>query len=523
MSTFPILLIAIIVVLLIFAVVAHSKSVISQRQRYDQGRQIAKEREATVAILGLAQKAISTDISDQAFLSIFVEYAQRSLLATGGAVMISEDDGSLGGCAITGIFPPMKEVTRQVEEQLLAHAKKHTEFFKDLSIPDGIKIFSNFCGDKGYAYFSSDNIPEIFPKRFKKVAPMLALAPVVLKHKTIAFVLVVSRDEFDEHKLSEEDAKYLTRLNEIAAMSIGSIRIFCEKREYEKHVETAREEGMLQVSAGIIHNIGNAITVAKLNVDEMRSKYPDDVESPEQLIIEAMIPEVEKAIRENRIQDFLTKDSSGSQYMIIIRELLSHISARTEDMIRLVRSLKDKLNHISEIIELQQRFVGELGTENMVSLGSVVDSAIKIFEESFNKYGVRIEVNVKESLPEILIDTSMMTQVFMNILKNAVEAMESEKTDKKRFIRIKLEDQEVEGKKFIAAALTDNGPGMSQEVLKKLFEFGFSSKEKHHHSRGYGLHSCNETVKKYGGSIKVDSKLGEGSTFTILLPVREKH
>lgn len=519
MSTFA-LLIIVIIIALVFLILQHAKVVISKRMFYEQSRQIAKEREATAAILGLAQKSISEDMSDETFLSSFAEYAQRTLLAMGGAVILVEKEGMLKGCAVTGIFPPLKEVPRQVEQQLLAHAKKHTDFFRENTISFTAKQLNELCKEKGYAYFK-DEFPKIFPPEFKKNAPCTLLAPIYINGEAIAYMIIVSREEFDEHTLSDDDGKYLIRLNEIASLSLEGIRVFREKKEYEEQLQTAREEGMLQVSTGILHNIGNAVTVAKLTILELGEKYPDEL--PENLILDKVIPEIERRVKDGTIVEFLTRDPLGSGYMEITKELLQHNLTREGEIKKLINSLADKLHHISEIIELQQRFVGELGTENMASLVSVIVSSVKIFEETCNKQGVEIKLELDEKAHEVLIDTSMMTQVFINLIKNAVEAMEDEKPDKKRLLVVSLAEEKINDNLYVVSRVRDNGPGISEENSQRIFDFGFSTKrETKKVTRGYGLHSCKETVEKYGGVISVESKVGEGSTFVIKLPVNVK-
>jgi len=76
---------------------------------------------------------------------------------------------------------------------------------------------------------------------------------------------------------------------------------------------------------------------------------------------------------------------------------------------------------------------------------------------------------------------------------------------------------------MVVVEVKDNGPGIPEEIRSKIFSFGFSTKDKNKASRGYGLHSCMDTVKKYGGTLALDSKLGEGTTFRISLPVSERH
>jgi signal transduction histidine kinase len=118
----------------------------------------------------------------------------------------------------------------------------------------------------------------------------------------------------------------------------------------------------------------------------------------------------------------------------------------------------------------------------------------------------------------------MMTQVIINLIKNAVEAMEAEglATKKEHYLEIILKEEKISNKDMVVIEVKDNGPGVPDELRNMMFKFGFSTKEKSKVSRGYGLHSCMDTVKKYGGDIALESKVGEGSTFKITLPVGER-
>lgn len=517
-----IMLILAIIGLLTTAFIQQGRVTIANRQRYNQSRQMAKEREATAAILGLSGDAINTDISDEAFLSGFIAYADRAIQGSGAAVMTVDRSNVLQGCAIAGTFPPLREVPVQVEQQLLAHPKKHIEFFKELQIPFTVEQIEKACGKKDYAFFHK-NFPEWLPPRFSKLSPRMLLSPIRLKSKIVAVVMIVSGDDFDMHKIIDEDGQYLVRLNEIATLSLKGIRAFRERREYEEQIQTAREEGMLQVSAGIIHNIGNAVTVAKLTVHDLADKMPEGSEHPEFFILKEMLPRMEQEIKAGNLQKFITEDEAGKQYLDIIRELLQHINDNKVESTGLLKSLNDKLMHISEIIELQQRFVGELGTENMTALSSVIASSVKIFEETCNRHAVVLDTQLAENVPQVLIDSSMMTQVFMNLIKNAVEAMDTNimKKDEHKLI-IKLYNGSDDESGYAVAEIIDNGPGMPDEIKNQIFDFGFSTKEDDGSAtRGYGLHSCLDTVKKYGGTLSVASELGKGTTFKILLPVEK--
>ncbi|NOY74586.1 MAG: GHKL domain-containing protein [Kiritimatiellaeota bacterium] len=519
--TATVVLIAAIVCLSMVLIGAHARYVIAKRQLYDHSRQMSKERKATAAILGLSGEVIDSDISDSTFLAKFIEYAVRALQGTGAAVVTIDENGEFVGCAVAGTFPPLRDVPAQVEQQLLAHPRRHSAFFQELLIPFAPEDVKPLLKDKKYLY-SHDEHPDFLPDFFKSKVAHLIISPVYVRSELTALVFVISGDDFDMYKLTDEDGHYLARLNEIATLSMEAIRAFRERREYEEQVQTAREEGMMQVSAGIIHNIGNAVTVAKLSVHELLQKCSvHSKDSPETLILNELLPQIQANLDSGKLQDFLLKDDVGSQYLDIMKELLGHISKTKDDSSVLLDSLSEKLKHISEIIELQQHFVGELGTENMVSLSSVIDSSVKIFEETCNKHDVSISTEYEDEVPQVLIDTSMMTQVFMNLIKNAVEAMDSEKdTKKKHALRVVLKRVEKNDIKDVVAEVVDNGPGMPEDVCENIFKFGFSTKSNEEHSsRGYGLHSCLNTVKKYGGDIQVESEVGKGTTFRIILPL----
>lgn len=513
-------LLLICAVLLIIVIVQRARVVIADRELHSITKNIAKEREATADILTLSKEVITTG-EDETFLPHFVEYALRTLKGNGAAILKCGDDGYFYGCGIAGTFPPLRDVTPQVEQQLMAHAKKHTETFKGLKLKFTAVDIDDMCGEKGFAFFKNQ-APVWFPPRFIKEAPRMLIAPIKIGRKTLGCVIITSKDEFDSYKLSENDGLYLLRLTEIASLCLEVLKVFRERQEYEVNIQSAREEGMMQVSTGIIHNIGNAVTVAKLSILELQEKLRvKREERPETLMLEEILPKLKEQLNSGSISEFLSKDELGSQFLDIMTELLTHISTKNEDSMKQLSSLSNKLYHISEIIELQQRFVGELGTENMTQLASVIDSSVKIFEETCNKHGVTIKTNLQPNVPEVLIDASMMTQVIMNLVKNAVEAITVEGAQKNYAIEISLDQEFIENKNCAIISIKDNGPGMPPDIKEKIFAFGFSTKGKGN-TRGYGLHSCKNTIEKYNGSIKIETELGKGTTFKIAVPVGQK-
>lgn len=522
MNTIALILLVICILAITYIVMLRTHIFIEARKQAQMIKDIEKEREATTDILTLSKEIISDSEHEFSFLPQFVKYALRSLKATGAAVLQSGENDLFYGVAVAGIFPPLRPVAPQVKQQLMAHERKHTEMFMRFKSSFTCADIEKLCGEKGFAFFYNTS-PIWFPEDFVQEAPRTLIAPIRVGAKITGCIIVTSKDDFDSHRLTETDGRYLIRLAEIASLTLEVMNVFRERQEYKDQLQSAREDGMMQVSTGIIHNIGNAITVAKLSVLELQEKIVHKKEErPEVLIIDEMLPELRRQLDAGTLEKFLHDDEVGTQYLAIMEELLRHRDQSLESAGAQLKSLSDKLYHISEIIELQQRFVGELGTENMTQLSSVVENSIKIFEETFNKRGIRIQTDLNQGLPEVLIDSSMMTQVVMNILKNAVEAIDYENDHSKTYgLDIRLYQDEIDNNRVLVVSIADNGPGMTPEVRERIFNFGFSTKGEGA-ARGFGLHSCMDTIKKYNGKIIVDSEMKKGTTFRICIPLGAK-
>ncbi len=130
------------------------------------------------------------------------------------------------------------------------------------------------------------------------------------------------------------------------------------------------------------------------------------------------------------------------------------------------------------------------------------------------------ELLFTEDLQAVEIDQGQITQVITNLLINADQAMQEGGT-----IKISVEGLVVTGRSttlplqvgnYVAISITDEGAGISNHILQKIFDPYFSTKEDH---SGLGLTICYSIIKKHGGHISVQSEQGKGARFTLFLPV----
>jgi PAS domain S-box-containing protein len=141
----------------------------------------------------------------------------------------------------------------------------------------------------------------------------------------------------------------------------------------------------------------------------------------------------------------------------------------------------------------------------------VVNRVLGLANKHLQHRNIRIERDVPTDLPAVLVDDGELAQVFMNLVLNAVDAIEGN-----GLLRVKGRLTE-DGR--VAVSFTDNGQGMAPEHLARLFEPFFTTKEK---GAGMGLSVSYDLIKQYDGDITVTSQVGQGSTFTVWLHTTEE-
>jgi signal transduction histidine kinase len=145
--------------------------------------------------------------------------------------------------------------------------------------------------------------------------------------------------------------------------------------------------------------------------------------------------------------------------------------------------------------------------------GSIVEplkNCLAALKGQFEERRVAVTLDIRSAIPPVALDKDKMEQVFFNLLKNALEAM---KDGGSINIDIATDDGDV------SVAFRDSGYGMNAEQLAHLFEPYRTTKE---HGTGLGLMISARIVREHGGTISAESKVGEGTTFTVKLPRLER-
>ena len=144
-----------------------------------------------------------------------------------------------------------------------------------------------------------------------------------------------------------------------------------------------------------------------------------------------------------------------------------------------------------------------------VDLENLIHEVLEFLEKEASYRNLSVTVNATENLPLIKSDRGQLQQVFLNIINNAFAAVEDE--GRIDINLSKAQDQ------IVNVAVTDDGCGMPEEYLEQIFEPFFTTKGQF--GTGLGLSITYGIVQKLGGRIAVDSRAGQGTTFTVSLPI----
>lgn len=247
-----------------------------------------------------------------------------------------------------------------------------------------------------------------------------------------------------------------------------SVSDVTEKNALREHlVSGARLREVGEVAAGVAHNFNNILTVIRGNAELLLAWLADD------------------ARLRRRVEKIIQASDDGAEIVKRIRESARHHTEALVEMtaVRLNGLVKDSIAFTEDYAKASQ---DERGAR------------------------VRFKTELASDLPQVRASASEMREVFVNLLRNAVDAIEGEGHV---IIRTRAE----EGDRWGVVEVSDTGVGMSREVQEKLFRPLFTTKGER--GTGLGLATCYAILRRHGGDIKVKSAPGQGTTFVVRLPV----
>jgi two-component system NtrC family sensor kinase len=179
------------------------------------------------------------------------------------------------------------------------------------------------------------------------------------------------------------------------------------------------------------------------------------------------------------------------------------------EMVRdLIKEAERSKNIVRNLLDFARE--SEIKTERL-NITDLISETVKLAQNRIRLKGVKVDTTFPNNMPFIHGDRQQLVQVFLNLILNAVDAM-----DKGGLLRISSEHADLPD--FIVVKFEDNGCGIPHHMLSSIFDPFFTTKSTVH-GTGLGLSVSKGIIEKHGGDITVESKVSEGTAFYVSLPV----
>lgn len=273
----------------------------------------------------------------------------------------------------------------------------------------------------------------------------------------------------------------------------------------KKLIDTARQVGMAETATDVLHNVGNVLNSVSVTTASIRKRIRDSKVS--------YLTQVVGLLGEHAddLSTFMTTEERGRKLPAFLTNLSKELIAEQERSLEALETLTKHVEHMAEIIQLQQSYSKTTSMVEPASVVELVEDAIRINAEALTRHGVEVKREFAD-LPHALLDHHKVLQILTNLISNAKYALSDSGRDDKILTICITEPQ---GGHF-RIEVHDNGVGITKENLTRIFEHGFTTKK---HGYGFGLHSAAIVAKEMNGSLTAHSDgHGKGTVFTLELP-----
>ncbi|MGB6169178.1 MAG: ATP-binding protein, partial [Geitlerinemataceae cyanobacterium] len=268
-------------------------------------------------------------------------------------------------------------------------------------------------------------------------------------------------------------------------------------------VQSEKMSSLGELLAGVSHEINNPVNFINGNLTHVETYAQDLIE---------MLQLYQKVYPESRPEIESFAEEIELEYLI-------------EDLPKLIFSMQEGVRRICQILLSLRNFSRQdRGKKFLVNVHDCLDSTLLILKHRLKNIAPYKEIKIIQNyseLPKIYCYPGQLNQVFMNLLGNAIDAIEElyEKNDRKP-TQPQIEIQtEMSNDNQVAIRIADNGIGMDEEIRSQLFDSFFTTKPLGK-GTGLGLSICHQIItQKHGGSLQCTSKRGKGTEFIIELPI----
>jgi signal transduction histidine kinase len=276
---------------------------------------------------------------------------------------------------------------------------------------------------------------------------------------------------------------------------------------HQRLMQVARQAGMAEVATNVLHNVGNVLNSVYTSAQVARERLGG-----------LRLENVGRAAtmlegRQAELGPFFTQDQRGRSFVPYLSRLGQNLLDERESIRLLLEDVGRYTEHIGDIVKLQQSYARTPRLHEPVGLAELVEDALRINSAALSRHQVKVERDMADLAP-VMTDKHKVLMILINLVSNAKYALDAVPESERR-LTVRLRPPAGDS---LRVQVIDNGVGIAPELLTRIFQYGFTTREEGH---GFGLHSCALAAQELGGSLTAHSEgPGKGATFTLELPYK---
>lgn len=324
----------------------------------------------------------------------------------------------------------------------------------------------------------------------------------------LAWVALLRREvNLRTRQLSEETISHKSTTARLQAEAARRAEVEREvEKKHRELLDLSHQAGMAEVATGMLHNVGNALNSVNVSADLI-------FDQTKTLPVEGVIQTA--GLLENQsgnLASFFASDPRGQVLPDYLAQLGSHLNGERSTILQEIGRLRKNVHHIRDILSMQQDLANPSELRQPCPLPELITDTLRITGDALERRRIRVICDLDEPLPEITVDRHQVIQILVNLLHNAGQACSDSGVDEP-WVRIRVTADHG----MAHLSVTDNGVGMTPEVLGRIFQHGFTTRKQGH---GFGLHSASLAARRLGGTLSASSPgPGLGAEFILQLPL----
>jgi PAS domain S-box-containing protein len=294
---------------------------------------------------------------------------------------------------------------------------------------------------------------------------------------------------------------------------VGTITDVTELKQAQAELETLHKQlidasrlaGRAEIATSVLHNVGNVLNSVNVSADLAATRVKNSRLSDLHRVV-GLLQE-----NESNLAAFFGEDDRGKRLPGYLEKLARQVGVDQEQVLAELADLKRGIDHIKDIVAMQQNYARLGGVADIISVSSLVEDSLRLNEGAMTRHGIVLRREF-EDVPTIVVDKHRVLQILVNLIRNAKHACEEADRDEK-IVTVRVTTSVL----GVQISVQDNGVGIAPGNLTRIFSHGFTTKK---HGHGFGLHSGALTARELGGELRVESAgVGRGAVFTLDLPL----